>query len=129
MPTNDGQWNDGQWDGQQADTQPGNQQQEQSMENGTTQNPGQRVQQISENAHRVVDDSRSLISDGLQAVTDRMNTNPYQTMLIAAGVGYVLGGGLFTSLTVRMLRTGLRMAAMPVVRNELVNLASSMGRS
>lgn len=88
-----------------------------------------RVGQISANARHVVDDSRSLLTDGLATVTERMTSHPYQTMLIAAGVGYVLGGGLFTALTARMVRGGIRVAALPIVRNEIVNLAQSLGRA
>ncbi len=113
MPTNDQPWNGG--EGSQMDKENG--------QNSEHQGARQRVGQIGANARGVVDDSRTLISDGLATVTDRMHSNPYQTMLIAAGVGYLLGGGLFSSLTVRLLRTGIRMAAMPMVRNELMNLA------
>lgn len=117
MPTNDQPWNGG--EGNQMDSNNGQ---------GGNQSAGtrERVGQIRDNARSVVDDSRNVISDGITTVTDRMTTNPYQTMLIAAGVGYLLGGGLFSSLTVRFLRTGIRMAAMPLVRNELINLASSV---
>lgn len=51
--------------------------------------------------------------------------NPYRAMLIAAGVGYVLGGGLFTRLTFNALRVGLRMGALPLVRRELLDVAES----
>lgn len=132
MPTNDQPWNGG--EGNQMDDNNG--QYGQGGGQGGSQGNGQggshsagtreRVSQIRDNARSVVDDSRSVITDGIATVTDRMTTHPYQTMLIAAGVGYLLGGGLFTGLTVRLLRTGIRMAAMPLVRNELVNLASSV---
>ena len=88
-----------------------------------------RIQQIGMNAGRVVEDSRSLLTDGLTAVADRMRRHPYQTMLLAAGVGYVLGGGLFTALTARMVRTGLRVAALPLVQTELVNAAQAFTRA
>jgi len=55
----------------------------------------------------------------------RVREHPYQSLLIAAGVGYVLGGGLFTRLTLNVLRTGLRVAAIPVIQGELVGLAAS----
>ncbi len=40
----------------------------------------------------------------------------------AVGIGFVLGGGLFTRLTGRILGTGLRislMAALPILRGEI----------
>lgn len=45
----------------------------------------------------------------------RVYRHPYQSLFIAAGVGYVLGGGLFTKLTMRVLRTGMRIGALPIV--------------
>lgn len=51
--------------------------------------------------------------------------HPYRALLVAAGVGYVLGGGLFTRLTFTVLRAGMRVAAIPVVRRELLVAAES----
>jgi hypothetical protein len=60
----------------------------------------------------------------------RVDRHPYGTVAAAVGIGYVLGGGLFTSLTARLVRTGLRLAArlavIPVLERELVGLAESM---
>jgi len=55
----------------------------------------------------------------------RVDRHPYGMLLGAAAVGYVLGGGLFTSLTRSLVRLGLRLAAVPLVKDELVNLAHS----
>ncbi|MEY3210782.1 MAG: hypothetical protein RIT28_1263 [Pseudomonadota bacterium] len=55
--------------------------------------------------------------------TQRAMAHPYQTLLIAAGVGYVLGGGLFTRFTMSMLRAGVRMGALPLVRRALFDAA------
>ena len=43
----------------------------------------------------------------------------------AIGVGYVLGGGLFTPLTARLLRVGVRMAMLPFVKDELMGMAEA----
>jgi hypothetical protein len=56
-------------------------------------------------------------------LSQRAMAHPYQTLLIAAGVGYVLGGGLFTRLTMSMLRAGVRMGALPLVRRALLDAA------
>jgi len=37
----------------------------------------------------------------------------------------VLGGGLFSRLTGRMVRLGFRLAALPFVKEELLNMARS----
>ncbi|HEY0840418.1 MAG TPA: hypothetical protein VGD74_09560 [Vulgatibacter sp.] len=42
-----------------------------------------------------------------------LREHPYRTLAIAAGVGYVVGGGLFTPLTASLLRIGVRAMAIP----------------
>lgn len=49
--------------------------------------------------------------------------HPYRSLLVAAGVGYVLGGGLFTRLTYNVVRAGLRVGALPVLQSQLAGLA------
>jgi hypothetical protein len=49
--------------------------------------------------------------------------NPYGTLAGAVGVGFVLGGGLFTRLAARFVGAGLRMgvvAAIPLLQDELL---------
>lgn len=53
----------------------------------------------------------------------RVQRNPLGMVLAAAGVGYVLGGGLFSSLTGRVVRIGLRLALIPLVKSQLANIA------
>ena len=55
----------------------------------------------------------------------RMERNPYATMAMAAGVGYVLGGGLFSAFTGRALRWGIRLALLPMLQNELRSLGEA----
>lgn len=50
----------------------------------------------------------------------RFARHPYQALLVAAGVGYVLAGGLFTRLTFNVLRVGIRMGALPIVQRKLL---------
>lgn len=58
-------------------------------------------------------------------IQGRIYRNPYQSLFIAAGVGYVLGGGLFTKLTMNVLRTGMRIASLPMVQRELLAVAEA----
>ncbi|MGZ6125515.1 MAG: hypothetical protein ACXWLR_11185 [Myxococcales bacterium] len=53
----------------------------------------------------------------------RVQRNPLGMVLAAAGVGYVLGGGLFSPLTARVVRIGLRLALIPLVKSQLANIA------
>ena len=52
--------------------------------------------------------------------------HPGRSVAMAVGVGYVLGGGLFSRLTARIvgagLRIGLRTALLPFVMESLVTL-------
>lgn len=56
-------------------------------------------------------------------VRDRIRSHPYAVVAAALGVGYLLGGGLFTATTARVVRLGLKVAALPLVRDQLVLLA------
>ena len=51
----------------------------------------------------------------------RMREKPAQTLLIAAGVGYIAGGGFFTPFTRTMLRVGTRFWLLPALRNTILN--------
>ena len=53
----------------------------------------------------------------------RVQRNPIVMVCVAAGVGYVLGGGLFSPTTARLLRLGLRLAVIPFVKNQLSTMA------
>ena len=59
------------------------------------------------------------------SLSNSIQRHPYQSLLVAAGVGYVLGGGLFTRLTMRMLRVGIRMGALPIVQRGLLGVADA----
>ncbi len=54
--------------------------------------------------------------DGLRdEIQSEVNHNPIRTVLIAAGVGYVLGGGLAAPLTRRLTRLALRALLIPLL--------------
>ncbi len=88
---------------------------------------GERIDHLNSSARDLISDARSAVHD-LSASIDlkgRVERNPYAMLAAAAGVGYVLGGGLFTPLTARVLRLGMRLAALPLVKDELVGLAEA----
>ena len=64
-------------------------------------------------------------SSKVHGLSWRMRHHPYQTLLVAAGVGYILGGGLFTRLTLNLLRVGFRMGALPIAQRELLGVAQA----
>jgi hypothetical protein len=52
----------------------------------------------------------------------RLKRNPYGMLAGAVGIGFVLGGGLFTRLAVRVVGPGLRIAgmvAMPILQEQI----------
>lgn len=49
-------------------------------------------------------------------LTRALHEHPYRTLALAVAAGYVLGGGLFTPLTGRLLRLGVRAAMLPVAQ-------------
>jgi len=52
----------------------------------------------------------------------RVQRNPLGMVAAAAGIGYVLGGGLFSPLTGRIVRIGIRLALIPLVKSQLSNI-------
>ncbi|NMO18495.1 hypothetical protein HPC49_24320 [Pyxidicoccus fallax] len=86
---------------------------------------GQRVDQIGSEAQQLWTDARGAVTDLGQALDlrGRVERNPYGMMAAALGVGYVLGGGLFTPMTARIIKLGVRLAALPFVKDELLGMA------
>jgi hypothetical protein len=82
----------------------------------------------------MVDEARALGSAISSSATNfsqavdlrgRVQRHPIGMVLAAAGIGYVLGGGLFSPTTGRLLRLGLRLAIIPFVKNQLSIMAGS----
>ncbi|NBD10730.1 MULTISPECIES: hypothetical protein [Corallococcus] len=98
-----------------------------TAEHGEDAGFGQRVDQLGSDAQQFIDNARSAVADLGQTLDlkGRVERNPYGTLAIAVGVGYVLGGGLFTPLTARILKLGVRLAALPFVKDELMGMAES----
>jgi ElaB/YqjD/DUF883 family membrane-anchored ribosome-binding protein len=86
---------------------------------------GKRVDHVSQTAEQAWSKTRDAISS--VDVKGRVRRNPYGSMAAAVGIGYVLGGGIFTPLTARIvgigLRLGMRLALLPLLKQELSELA------
>jgi hypothetical protein len=76
------------------------------------------------------DEAKRSVSTLTDDVRDQLEDHPLRTLGLAVGAGYLLGGGLFTALTGRLLfgglRIGVRLAAIPLVREELMGIIGSM---
>ena len=108
-----------------------------NMANGRSEDPsksiGQRMDRVSDSAQQAWDRTRDAVSD-IKRVADidgRVRRNPYGTVAAALGIGYVLGGGIFTPLTARIvglgLRIGVRLALLPMMKDQISELADSLG--
>lgn len=88
---------------------------------------GARVDQMGQNAQQLWSEAQGAVHQITETLDlrGRVDRNPYGMVLAAVGVGYLLGGGLFTPLTARILRFGLRLAALPFVKDELKTMAQS----
>lgn len=88
---------------------------------------GARVEELSGSAQKFFSDARSAVKDLSESVslTARVHRHPYGMVAAAIGVGYLLGGGLFTPLSGRLFKLGVRLAALPFVKEELVGIAEA----
>ena len=92
---------------------------------------GERVDRVSDTAQQAWAATRSAVTDlrGTLDLDGRVKRNPYGTMAAGLGIGYLLGGGLFSPLTGRVvglgLRIGLRLAVLPLLKRELSELAQA----
>jgi hypothetical protein len=68
------------------------------------------------------DEALNGLSDAI-GLTEKVEKHPYGAVAAALGVGYVIGGGLFTPTTVRLLQLGLKLASVPLVKNRLIDAA------
>jgi hypothetical protein len=89
---------------------------------------GRRIEKVGHTAEHVWDrtrDSFSEMGDALD-IKGRVRRHPYGTVAAAIGIGYVLGGGLFTPLTGRIvrfgIRLGMRLAVLPLLKQEMAEL-------
>jgi hypothetical protein len=88
---------------------------------------GERVGHLSDSAQQFFSEARGAVDDFNTFVDlkGRVNRHPYGMLAAAIGIGYVLGGGLFSPFTGRLVQIGLRLAAIPLVKDELLAMAQN----
>lgn len=88
---------------------------------------GQRFDQMGADAKQFVDDARGAVNQigSSLDLRGRVQRHPYGMMFAALGAGYVLGGGLFTPTTGRLVRLAMKLAALPLVKDELIGMAEA----
>lgn len=85
------------------------------------------AQELGEQLEELAHNANSALNGVADAVglTEKVEQSPYGMVAAALGVGYVLGGGLFTPTTMRILRLGAKLAAIPAVRDRLLDVAEA----
>lgn len=79
---------------------------------------------LMEDTRRLADDVRQIYDTVRteQLIGKYYEKNPYAVLATAAGLGYVLGGGLFTPFTRRVLRIGMKALVLPVAAAQIRSL-------
>ena len=81
---------------------------------------GEQLQELAHNANSALNG----VADAT-GLTEKVEASPYGMIAAALGVGYVLGGGLFTPTTMRLVRMGAKLATIPLVRDKLLDVAEA----
>jgi hypothetical protein len=90
--------------------------------------------EVFEHAKRAVEEARafgSAVSGSMENLSrtldlrGRVDRHPIGMMFAALGIGYVLGGGLFSPVTGRLLKVGMRLALVPLIKSQIGVLAGS----
>lgn len=95
-------------------------------------NEGDEPGWVSDSAHKAWDRTRGAVAElkRAAAIEERVDRHPYGSVAAALGIGYVLGGGIFTPLTSRLvslgLRIGVRLAVLPMLKDEISVLADAL---
>lgn len=81
---------------------------------------GEQVTEVLQNANSALNG----VADAV-GLSQKVEQSPYGMVAAALGVGYVLGGGLFTPTTMRVLRLGMKLASIPAVKSKLLDVAEA----
>lgn len=83
-----------------------------------------------ESINRRSADVRRRINEWSSTIVKHTRANPGRSVALALGAGYVLGGGLFSGLTARLVSTavriGLRVAVVPLVTDSIAALGGGL---
>jgi ElaB/YqjD/DUF883 family membrane-anchored ribosome-binding protein len=84
----------------------------------------ERGRQVEHDAQSFVANLEGLVSDAEQLLRTRLQTQPYATLGIAAGAGFVLGGGVTLGVLATVARLGTRMATAAMLQTTLARVLS-----
>lgn len=81
----------------------------------------EQTERVREDLNKLAETARQAMQGWRDLLRERLEQQPYATLAVAAGLGYVLGGGLPTSLLRAVVGFGGRMA----IDHFLVQMAGS----
>ncbi len=90
---------------------------------------GDHGRQIHHDAHALAAAVRDAADDLERYLTEQVEERPYTTLGVAAGVGFVLGGGLRSRLTVVLLGAATRLATALAARELAARLSPEASAS
>ncbi len=96
----------------------------------TTKSATERGREIKDDAQKLYSDARGAASELARTIDlkGRIDRNPLAMVAAGFGIGFVLGGGLFSRSAGRLLGWGLRLAVMPYLKYELLGRAADLVR-
>ena len=104
---------------------------EETVLNGVASGNGERPFRAGlESINRRSAEARRRLNGWSATIIKHTRANPGRSVALALGAGYVLGGGLFTGLTARLVgaavRIGLRVAVVPLVTDSIAALGGGL---
>jgi ElaB/YqjD/DUF883 family membrane-anchored ribosome-binding protein len=86
----------------------------------------ERGRKVERDAQSFVEDIEGLVTDVEGLVRTSLEARPYATLAIAAGAGFVVGGGLTVGVLGTLVRVGARMATAAVVQGALTRVLAGI---
>jgi hypothetical protein len=85
---------------------------------------GDHARQIRKDATTLATEVRDTSADLEQYLNEQLKQHPYATLGVAAGLGYILGGGLRSKMTMVLLGLGTRLATTMVTQELAARIGS-----
>jgi ElaB/YqjD/DUF883 family membrane-anchored ribosome-binding protein len=89
----------------------------------------ERGRQVEHDAQSFAANLEGLVADAEQFVRTRLEAQPYATLAIAAGAGFLIGGGLTIGVMATITRLGTRMATAAMLQGTLSRVFSGSERT
>lgn len=84
--------------------------------------PAPAVAERAASAAKTVNAAVNNVADRI-GLAEQVTRNPYGLAAAALAFGYFVGGGLFTRTTARLIRFGVQLTTLPIVRDRLFEVA------